>query len=217
MATWTANKGELSVGLDKRPGIEPESPFVALLRDLAQELCDEGRVVARLQQGVDPRRYDVILHPRHRPGQKYLMLAMWVGRDRVIVSADLSAPFESPAAFRQWVAAFVAHPVLQANLTELARFAEEPVEAYLRTLGPNVRSRDDGIVEVSAADQERLDCASVNTELDLLVRARLLAGAGALDPVSSYKTLDSAGLTLSVLQRTQTNPGSLTLRVRKAQ
>jgi len=216
MATWTANEGEFSVGLDERPRIERESPFVALLRDLVQELCDDGRVVATLQQGVDPRRYDVALHPRHRPGQQYLMLAMWVGRDRAIVSAELSTPFVSPVTFRQWLVAFVAHPILQTSLTELARFAEEPVEAYLRTFGPNVRSRDDGIVEVSAADQERLDRAAANTELDLVVRARVLAGAGALDPASSYKTLDSAGLALSVLQRTPMNSGSITLRVRKA-
>ncbi len=216
MTTWTANEGELSVGLDEQPAIAPETPFVVLLRDLAQALCDEGRVVATLQQGVDPRRFDVILHPRHRPGQKYLMLAMWVGRDRVIVSAELSTPFESPAAFRPWLAAFVAHPDLQASLSALACFAEEPVEAYLRTVGPNVRSRDDGIVEVSAADQERLDRASVNTELDLVVRARVRAGAGALDPVSSYKTLDSAGLAFSVLEHTQAHPGALALRVRKA-
>ena len=83
----------------------------------------------------------------------------------------------------------------------------------MQTLGPNVRSRDDGIVEVSAADQERLDRASVATELDLVVRACVLASASALDLVSS--TLESAGLAFSVLQRTQTDVGALTLRVRK--
>lgn len=199
----------------QRPDNEPENPFLVLLRELTQGLCEEGRAVATLEPGADQRRYNLVLHPRHRPGQKHLMLAVWVERDRAVVSGEQSTTFGVPAELGQWLEDFVARPAFQESLAELARVADQPVEAYLRTVGPGVLSRDDVMVEVSAADQERLDRAAANAELELVVRAVAFPGAGTLDAARNYVALDSAGLAFSVLERTAAGEGALRLRARK--
>jgi hypothetical protein len=192
-----------------------ENRFLSLLRQVEQGLSAEGRAVARLEQGAHPRRYHLTLHPRHRPSQRHLMLTFWVEPNRVVVSGEESQSFDSPEGLEKRLEQFVASPAFQESLAELARVAEEPVEAYLRALGSGALSREDVMVGVAAADQARLDEAAEGDELRIVVSPIRFPGAGQLDPTRNYVALDSAGLSMTVEGQQPGAAGGLDVRGRK--
>lgn len=192
-----------------------ESPFVPLLKDFAQGLCEEGRAVAKLEQGADHRRYRLVLHPKHRPAQQHLILSFWVEAQSITVSGEQSTRLDTTDALGSWLESFVTMPAFQESLAELAQCAKEPVEAYLRTIGPNVLSRDDVMVEVAADDQRRLDeAADKREELQLVVHTSTAPGAGKFSSTHRYVALDAAGLSFSLLKIDQTDAGAVELHLR---
>ncbi len=192
-----------------------ENRFLSVLRGVEQGLTEEGRAVARIEQGAHPRRYHLTLYPHHRPARRHLMLTFWIEPQRVVVSGERSHEYDNPTELERWLEQFVASPAFQESLSELARVAQEPVEAYLRTLGSGVLSREDVMVSVTPTEQARLSEAAEGDELRITVSPMRLPGAGQLDPDRSYVALDSAGLSLAVEGQQPGPGGSMEVRGRR--
>ncbi len=143
------------------------------------------------------------------------MLTAWIEDDQVTMSTQSATPpFTDPAVLETWLEEFVARPSFQDSLAELARVAEQPVEAYLRTAGSGILSREDVMVDVSAADQIRLDETVEGADVDLTVRAVAFPGAGRLDAQRRYVALDSAGIAMNVTAQRAVD-GALAVTCRK--
>ncbi|MBK6532926.1 MAG: hypothetical protein IPF99_26050 [Deltaproteobacteria bacterium] len=163
-------------GVERTQSTHPAFALLAVVRDLAEGLSDESvRAVAR---GMgDPRRVGLYLHPAHRPQRGQYLLTFFFDGEGVTVSGEKSIRYTDPEGLKKWLIDFVTLPAFIESLQILREEATRPVEARLRRSAALAYSQGDVMVEVSAADQKKLDetaayCPSKRRQAGRLPRQR---------------------------------------------
>lgn len=176
------------------------NPFRTVLDELAAGLTSAD-VTAQIVEGRDPRRVSLVLFPAHQPARRHTMLTFWVADNAIAVLSDPQRrPMTDPAELEAWLLEFAKQPAFVDSLAELGDLARGPVEGFLRGIGVGQLSRDDVLVEVSAADQARLDDAPTGTDLEIDVAFSTLPGAGRYSSAKPPVAFESNGLALTALQ-----------------
>jgi hypothetical protein len=105
---------------------------------------------------------------------------------------------------------YVTTPPFLESLQEVAQLSSQSVEGFLR-VAPGTVSRDDLMLEVPP-DVQRQIANSVGKEVTLDLRLAPFPGAGQYRREAGYRSLESAGFTVTVATQVQEAEGG-TLRI----
>jgi len=176
---------------------EPARHFRAVLDELVAGLRALG-VGARIQSGRDARKLTLYLYPPHRPARVNLMLTFFLDGDGIVVSGETSTSITSPDELQGWLLRYVQLPAFLESLGLLREEAKLPVEARLRVDRQASHAVGDVVVAVSPEDQERLDAATKDSDVELVAERIEFPGNGPYARGTGYVLLESAGLFVSV-------------------
>jgi hypothetical protein len=171
--------------------------FVSVLEELAKVITTRGDAVAKVEEGTDPRRRYLVLEPLYRPGRQHSILSFWIRDDsQLYVSGVGESVLRTPEKLQAWLLNFISQPAFLETLSELKLQSTIPVEGYLRAFGAGHLSRDDVMVKLEPAEQEKLAKAPPGA-VEVRVGPIDFPGAGTFDGAKTYKALEAAGLIMA--------------------
>lgn len=161
----------------------------------------------------EPMRHmrTLVTRPKLRRDERSLMLTFSFDRDAVRVVNEPTQRLASPEALRDFLLSFLESPGFQATLAAYAHRAAEDIDGFLRTDKFNVLTRDDVLVIVARADQERLATAQPATALTLDVKPEEHPATGRYGTTRRYTVLASAGFGLRIARHSLTAEGLIRL------
>lgn len=187
----------------KAPPPEEHAQFRKLLDEFVTALGELG-IGARLDPSIDPRRLNLTVYPLYRPGRGSSILTFVFGPGSIVIPGDPHREFRAPDAFSAALVDFVRLESFKESVAILREEATRPVEGRLFVKANRTLSKGDVMVEVAAADQERLFKALPDSQETLEVARIDFPGNATFAEPPKYELLESAGLLLASLTATRT-------------
>lgn len=173
---------------------QPNQAFINVLMEFATAIS-QGGVRASLRPTTASNRQNLVLAPVHQPGFS-IILANVIFQGGVVKL--LGQTIATPAALEQALVVFAQSAEVQQSIHEIHAISQAPVEGNLREGIGEIKDTNI-LVEVSPAEQKKLDCTLVGDPVNIQIKWQNFQGNPTIEiPNQRYHFLSSAGLYLKI-------------------